>query len=472
MEIVKLRNLATLIILVMASALVACVPSAKNTRLTSIYIPAYLKYSNNHDALNRLPYQAWWQEFRDPLLNQLVDKALLYNNNITIAKQSIRVAHAELQTIRLNWLPDLNVLLGFSQNPALGNPGVFYGILPSYIRNFFALYFQQKTAEFILQRSKAYYLGVRLTVIGEVISSYFSLLAWNHQLALLNQIAEDIKELLASLEIAKQQGLANDIQLLTLTSQLQSVLGQQKQVQNNIVASENSLRYLINEAPGVIKSSKSFNSIPSKAVPLNKINIQVILRRPDVMVALTSVLAACSGVNVAVSQLLPAVTLDYFWGKASLNGTFKSPTHSAPYSDVYATFNLSPSLFGQIITSKAIFNRSLAEYNNVIQNALQLIANSISANQKYMAKYHEDYLSLVSLKKRYQLQQKLYHKGLISHNDLLFSRIEIYQQDYTLTISKLEQLISVISLYEELAAGILYHEHDLILPKNFRQNPM
>ncbi|WP_233590627.1 TolC family protein [Legionella qingyii] len=436
-------------------------PSTKNSRLTSIPIPKYLKDSSNHHALNQLPYQAWWQDFKDPFLNQLVDTALLYNNNVTIAKRSIHVAHAELQTIRLNWLPGLNILMGFSQDPALGNPGVFYGALPSYYQNFVALYFQQKKAEFVLQRSKAYYLGVRLTVIGEVISSYFSLLAWHHQLALLKQIEQDYKELLASLEIAKKHGLANNLQLLTLTSQLQSILGQQKQVQNNIIASENALRYLINQPPGEINSSQLFINLPSKAVLLNKINTQVILRRPDVMVALTSLLAACSGVNVAESQLLPALTLDYFWGKASLNGTFKSPTHAAPYGDMYATFNLSPSIFGQIITSKATFNRSLAEYNNTIQNALRLIANSIAANQKLMAKYNEDYLSLASLRKRYQLQQDLYHKGLISHNDLLYSRVEIKQQDYRLTISKLEQLFSFISLYEELAAGIFYQEQDL-----------
>lgn len=452
-----MRSLATLIILVMTIVLVACMPSAKNSRLTPIYIPKYLQDSSN-DALNRLPYQAWWQDFKDPLLNQLVEQALLYNNNVTVAKQSIRVAQAELQTIRLNWLPGLNLLMGFAQDPALGNPGVFYGALPSYYQNFVALYFQQKKVEFILERSKAYYLGVRLTVIGEVISSYFSLLAWNHQLALLKQIEQDNKELLAALDIAKKQGLANNLQLLTLTSQLQSILGQQKQVQNNIIASENALRYLINQPPGEIKPNKSFTNIPSKAIPLNKINTQVILRRPDVMVALTSLLAACSGINIAEAQLFPAVTLDYFWGRASLNGTFNSPTHSASYGDMYATFNLSPSLFGQIITSKAIFNRSLAEYNNVIQNALRLIANSIAANQKFMAKYHEDFLSLTSLKKRYQLQQELYRKGLISHNDLLYSRIDINQQDYRLTISKLEQLLSVIRLYEELAAGILYQE--------------
>lgn len=448
-----MNHLAKLIMLLIISLLIACAPNTKNQPI-SISIPEFLNDSNHSDVLNQLPYQAWWKNFNDPQLNQFIHKALLYNNDITIAKQTIGVALAELQTIRLNWLPGLNVLTGFSQNPALGNPGLFYGALPSYYLNFFTLYFQQKTAEFALLRSKAYALGVRLTVIGQVADSYFSLLAWHHQFDLLSQIEKDNQILVASITLAKTQGLANNQQLLTIKSQLQTVRGLQKQVQNNMTAAENALHYLINEPPGQIQLNRSFIDLPSQAVPLNKINAQVIIHRPDVMVAWYALRAACSGVNVSETQLLPSMTLDYFAGTASSNGAFKSSTHWAPYSDAYATFNLSPSLFGAILTSKAIFNKRLTEYNNSIQNALRLIANSIVANQKLMEKYNEEHLSLDSLIKRYQLQRDLYRKGLISHNDLLYSRIEINQMDFKLTISKLEQLLSVVTLYQELAAGI------------------
>ena len=452
-----MNNFNRLAILVIISMLSACTPTTEN-QATSIDIPAYLNESNNSDLLKRLPSQAWWQSFEDPQLNQLIDKALIYNNDISIAKQSISVSLAELKTVRLNWLPGLNVLAGFSQNPALGNPGIFYGILPSYYLNFFTLYFQQKTAEFALLRTKAYSLGVRLTVIGQVMNSYFSLLAWNYQLELLNQIETDYKKLLISVTVAKTQGLANNLQLLTLKSRLQEILGLQKQIQNNILAAENSLLYLINEPPGQIKSNNSFLNLPDEAVPLSKINAQVIFHRPDVMVAWSSLRAACSGINVSESQFLEPLSLDDFTGKASLRGRFKSPTHTAQFRNAYATFNLSPTLLGKIFTSKAIFKKRLAEYNNVTKNALRLIANSIIANQKMMEKYSEDKLSLDVLIKRYQLQKDLYRKGLISHNELLYSQIEIHRQDFEVTLSKLEQLLSVVSLYQELAAGIHYRQ--------------
>ena len=459
--IVDLNYLAKIAVLVATSTLIACAPNTHNQPI-SISIPNYLNDPNHSRELNQLPYRAWWKDFGDHQLNHLIDKALHCNNDVNIAKQNIRVALAELQTIRLNWLPGLNVLMGFSQNPALGNPGLFYGALPSYYLNFFTLYFQQKTAEFTLLRAKAYALGVRLTVIGEVAGSYFSLLAWHHQLDLLRQIEKDNSVLVASLSVAKTQGLANNQQVLTIKSQLQTVRGLQKQVQNNLVAAENALRYLTNEPPGPIKLNNSFIDLPSNAAPLSKINVQVVTHRPDVMVAWYALRGACSGVNVSETRLLPSMTLDYFAGNASLNGSFKSPTHWAPYSDAYATFNLSPSLFGTILTSKAIFNKRLAEYNNIIQSALRLIANSIVANQKFMEKYNDDRHSFDSLIKRYQLQQDLYRKGLISHNDLLYNRIEINQVDFKLTISKLKQLLNVINLYQELAAGIHYHQHQPI----------
>lgn len=455
MEIIELRILAMIMSFVLISFLVACIPNEKDTRLNSNLIPNYLNELGNHHALNRLPYQAWWTDFNDPHLNQLVAKALCYNNDVTIARNSIQVAHAQLNTIRLNWLPGVAVLTGFSQNPALGNPGVFYGILPSYYLNFFTLYFQQKTAELSLKRTKAYYLGTRLTVIGEVVSSYFSLLAWTRQLTLLARIERDYKKLLISLEIAQKQGLTNNIQILTVMSGLQQVSGQYKEIQSNMSVSENALHYLMNEPPGALKPGISLIGLPSKPVPYHKINLQVIVNRPDVMVALASLQAASSGVSVTTSQLLPSMTLDYLGGKASLNGSLSSPTSTVRYNDAYATFNVSPSIFGTIFTSKAIFRRSLAQYNKVIQNALRLIANSIDTHQKLTTKYHQDYSSFLSLKRRYRLEEALYHQGLISHDELLYQRIALNQQDYKLTVSKLEQLISVVRLYEELAAGIL-----------------
>lgn len=464
MEIIELHFLAMLIILALASLLPSCSLNMNN-QAKSIHIPAFLQDKDHQDALNQLPYQAWWKGFNAPELDRLIDKALIHNNDITIAKQSIRVADAELKTIRLNWLPGVEALAGFSQNPALGTPGAFYGILPSYYLNFFKLYFQQKTAEYKLQRSKAYYLGVRLTMIGQVVSSYFSLLAWHHQLMLLNQIERDNRRLLESIGVAKTQGLANNLQWLTIKRQLQEVKGLQKQVQTNIVASENAVHYLINEPPGRVKLDQSFQHLVSEAVPLNKINVQVILHRPDVMVAWASLQAACSGINVSESQWLPSLSLDYFAGKASFNGTLNNPTSSASYSDAYATFNLSPTLFGQVATSKAIFKKSLAEYNNVIQNALRLIGNGIVANQKFMEKLTADRYAYDALRRRYQLQQALYHQGLISHNDLLYARIALDQQDFKLTMSKLDQLLSANYLYQELAGGIFYPPKILVKKK-------
>lgn len=435
--------------------LTSCLPHSKKNVPVPV-IPAYLNETNHNAMLNQLPCRAWWQAYQDPELNQLVDKALSYNNDITIAKQSIRVAQAELKTIQLNWLPGVSFLMGYSQNPAFGNPGVFYGVLPSFYQNIFMLYYQQKKAQYLLQRSRDYYLGVRLAVIGQVVNSYFSLLGWHQQLQLLTQMEHDTAVILASIRTTQTKGLANQRQWLTVNNQLQEIRGLKKQLQSNLVASENALHYLLNESPGHILVKRSLTSIPSHAVPIEKINVQVLLRRPDMAVAVDSLRAACSGVSIASSQLLPAVTLDYLAGQASMDGTFKIPTHYPRYSDLYATFDLSPTIIGQIMTNKAIFHKSLAEYQNVLQNALRVVANSLDVNEKAMAKWLRDDAAYQSIKKRYQLQEKLYQQGLISHNDLLASRIELNQQAFKLTLSKLAQLSSVVGLYQELAAGILY----------------
>ena len=49
-----------------------------------------------------VPEMAWWGRFRDPLLQQLVDKALDRNNDIQAAVGGVYKARAILQQIQMN----------------------------------------------------------------------------------------------------------------------------------------------------------------------------------------------------------------------------------------------------------------------------------------------------------------------------------------------------------------------------------
>ncbi len=86
-------------------------------------------YTNSDEELVNLP---WWQQFDDPTLNALVDKALLENNSLQAAMANVEAAEGELKRIQLQWVPEIDAIAGYSSWPDVGFPGVLgYPDLPS-----------------------------------------------------------------------------------------------------------------------------------------------------------------------------------------------------------------------------------------------------------------------------------------------------------------------------------------------------
>ena len=83
-----------------------------------------------YKPLDNLPCLAWWQQFHDEELNHLIESGLRYNMDIHIALGNLQQARGELLQVKLSWIPTIQLLAGYSTNPALGVPGGFYGIWP------------------------------------------------------------------------------------------------------------------------------------------------------------------------------------------------------------------------------------------------------------------------------------------------------------------------------------------------------
>lgn len=422
----------------------------------SINLPSDIKTSNNNLQLNNLSNFAWWHQFNDMQLNKLIDIALINNNDIDLASKNIAIAQAQLNQIELGWIPGVNMVAGFSQNPGFGNPGVFYGIQPSYITNLFTTYYAQKQAKYDLQLANITRFGVKLTVISQITASYFSLLTWQANLKILQQQKADYKQLVAIAVSVKKLGLSNDVKITTLKSKLYQVTGKIQVAEKNIVDSENAIHYLINKSPGVVTTDKQLNQINSNIIVFRKINVKTIAKRPDVMYAFKKLESTGVGINVSASQLLPSLDFDYFTGQASLNGTFANPSKAAAFADAYTQLNITPATFGSINVGRKVFQREVTNYNKVIQNALREVSNSIDANEKLSFKYIADKQALKAMINNYHLQQDKYNQGIVNKVLLLNAQIQVNDLELDLNTSKLEQLVSIIMLYQQLAGGYNY----------------
>lgn len=436
-----------------------------------------------------LPDLAWWQAFNDPTLNQLILDALYNNNNIQQSIGNIIQAQGALQMIQMGWVPTLNVVGGygvaqsFSSGagavPATGSGGAVsggsnsgssllgLGLVPNYTINIFQQIKNQEMANYNLAAAKFAKDAMRLTIIGQVAGGYFTLIGQQQQLEQQKQLVRDA---LKQWELAKGQYKAGYISLLAVQQYQQvyyNALSQVPVIQNNIVQSQNALRVLINKNPGEIKNLADFANIKTDGIVPANLPSTVLKNRPDVMQAEMQLRAANASIGVATANYFPTISLTGSLGSASgqLAGLF-NPTSNFFQTQLYAlqpAVNLS--YLGTIKQAKGKYYTAYYNYILAIQNVFAQVDNSLSGHQKLTESFHDLQEKYNSTKLAYELGDQRFKHGADSLLTALNYKINMDNAAILLTNSKMQQLQSIVMLYQALAGG--YNVENTIEPKKF-----
>ena len=423
---------------------------------------------------HNLPYIAWWQDFKDPTLNQLISAGISNNNTLNVSKGHVEAAEGELKKVRLQWIPDIDFLLGYSNNPATGFPGFLSLFTPSYTLNLFHQIKEQKRAGYELAATKAEDDAIKLTVISQIAASYFTYLAELEHHQLLQTLGNDLTKQAKIAERIHADGLSSDIEPQALYSQVNLIRGEQELVAQNIVVSSNALRYLINQNPGTIKTKQQFNELNNRHRIISALPMTVLENRPDLQMAEKQLRAANEGIGLAASILLPTVHLDLIMGPVAGNSQYKLPHTMVYFNDqIMKIPALKLSVLGDIAKARGLNKASYYNYLETLQRALRDTTNALSANERLSNKLAQTQKAKQRLAKAYYLNNLLYQKGIQSYLDTIKSKIALDKSNIDLNQDKLKQLITVVTLYQELAGG--YKQDEATEEKNIgklRQNKL
>lgn len=407
---------------------------------------------------SNLPYLAWWQGFNDPLLDRLIESGIANNNSLNMSRSHIEAAEGELKKIQFQWIPDINVLLGYSNNPATGFPGLLAVLAPNYTLNIFSQLKEQKRAEYELAAAKAEDDALKLTVISQIVASYFTFQAETEHLKLLQSMINDVNSLLNINKKLYTTGISNDIYIEELQSRLNILQGELQEIEQNIIISRNAIHYLLNQLPGDLVTTKNFSDLQNPQLTPGALPLTVLENRPDMELANNQLLAATQGVGIAQSQLLPTIQLDFIGGPVAGNNSYHFPT---PMTTNMVDFNdellqipaFKMSALGEIAKAEGLNKVAYYNYLDVLQKALRNTTNALSAHTKISNKLIQVESSTQHLQKAYQLNDRLYRRGISSKLSTLESRIAWDQARINQNQTQLQQLITLVNLYQELGGG-------------------
>ena len=411
------------------------------------------RYIQNTNEKN-IPFMAWWRGFNDPTLNQLIEQGLISNNSLNMSHGQIEAAEGELKKIRYQWIPNLDIMFGYSKNPATGFPGFLAVLIPSYMINIFHQIKQQKQAKYRLAEVKAEDDAIKLTVITQISASYFTYQAELERKQLLQVLADDLTLLANISSKVYSTGLSSNIDPMDLYSQVNLIHGEQEIVERNVIISRNAIRYLINENPGEIKTTVKFLDLNNKQLIPGSLPLTVLENRPDMQMVEHRLRASNEGIGLAASNLLPNIQLDLIGGAASGHSRYVFPRKADDFNDQLVRSPIFAfSVLGEIAKARGLNKVSYYDYIDTLQKALRDTTNALTENDRLTNKFNQTTHAQQHLAKAFNLNHRLYKRGIQNYVDTLRSKISLDRININLNQDKLQQLITIVNLYKELAGG-------------------
>ena len=461
------------ITLVAACALSACgvAPLGKNYQRPALDLPTSL---NSVGTATSVDWLVWWKGFNDPVLDSLLQEAASNSQDLALATARIAEARATLDQNASNFYPtvDLNASATrrrASENSASLAPGASLysndrqlGLSASYELDFWGKYARADEAARARLLGQAASRGTVLTTLyANVAQSYFALRALDAQQTLGEQTLATRTENLRLQNRRFTAGVIGELDLRQAESEaagIQATLQQTVQNRNN---AESALALLLGRKPTdianpvLVRGAALGTLYAAQAIPAD-LPSDVLTRRPDVVAAEQSLIAANADIGQARAAYFPKLSLtaglgyqsrelkdlfdpaSLFW---NLVGNLTQPIFRAGAIDAV------------VAASNARQQQALATYTQTVQNAFRDVhdaLNNVAAGRDITATTAK---RIDALRSTLRLADLRYKNGYSSYLDVLNAQRDLAQAESGLIDIQRGQLNAVVSLYKALGGG-------------------
>lgn len=450
------------VVLLMALTLSGC---AYYDELPVVQAPDAFTVDNAANPSIDLPAHPWWKEIGSPELNALVVEALENNRQVSTASKNIEIAQSSLDTVRLGWLPSINLLGGrFSTDgiallPGLMVPlagsGGFLAFLPTWMANIVQLPNQTKAAEKNVEVSVADFLAMRNAIAAQVVSSYATVLASFEEEKILQALKKNLDTQVRTARSMNAQGLETAISSLEQDSQLQKLETQMAINRANRIAARNALLTLLGRPLENFVPKASFGSLNLNYIAPGNTPTSVLSSRPDVAAARAKIQSADYGISSTASLLAPTPLISSQAIRVDVDMSTNTDVSETVQAGLIA-WVLDPTILGKINTAKKQYDSTMINYLSVVDNALKEVDNALAEFDAKQSTLVKEELILSRSTKNLATYRAMLRGGLLSQTDYLQLAGQFDLATMAMVQTKLEAIISLSKLYQSMGGGATY----------------
>jgi multidrug efflux system outer membrane protein len=444
-----------------------------NYERPGVYPPAAFRTAasdtNAPSGTNSFADLGWWQVTKDPQLKAYIAEALTNSWDIKIAAARVLQAEAAARVTRSQFMPTLGAGADWattrtSENGPAGVPpdpqqeyGSVYGAMAGYEVDLWGrIRRANEAARAQLLATEAAQQTVRQTLVAEVATTYLGLLELDHELEIA-QRTYSVRTNSLTLTTARQEGgvasMQDVYQAQILVSTAEASIAD---THRRIEQQENQLNILLGRDPGSPKRGEGFLRQNRDVTVPPGLPSDLIDRRPDIRAAEQLLVAANADIGQAKAAFFPKVTLTGFYGVQSvaLSDLFTSGSKAWQFGPaVSMPLFTGGALRGNLKLAQARFDEAIAQYQKAVQNSFREVSDSLIAYQRtreFRARQEEN---TQAHRNAADLANIRYEGGVTSYLEVLYNEQELFSAELILSQARLDELLSVVTLYRSLGGG-------------------
>jgi NodT family efflux transporter outer membrane factor (OMF) lipoprotein len=442
----------------------------------------------------------WWRSFNDPILNDLIHRAVMANLDLKVAVARLLQARAQYGVVASGLFPEVDVdgsatrqrtsgsgsvintgslgksTGGSSSGSGSGSqsggkiPSTF--TLPSSTSNLFQIGFdatwemdifggQRRAVESAVADFQAARDGERdvlVSVLAETARNYIEYRALQRRLALTYQ---DIASEQQSVNVTRARfnaGLTSDLDVARAEAQVKTTSAELPALREQLEASLQTLAVTLGTHAETLRAELE----PVHPIPLGPASVPVGLpsdllrRRPDVRQAERQLASATAQVGVATADLFPQFSLTGSLGLESSKfksiGNYNSRYWSVGPSVSWPIFSAGR-IESNIHVQNALVEQAEANFQKTVLQAVSDVETSLNAfvNERQRRDQLAD--AVAAQQRALDLADQLYTQGVGEFLDVLDAQRSLFSAQDSLAQSDQSVSSDLVSLYKALGGG-------------------
>ncbi len=412
----------------------------------------------------------WWKNFNDTTLNTLIEKASIANHDINIAIERVNQARSGLTISDSQLYPTVDLTSSYS-NSETGLPNDIKQINPDTESRRIAVEVGWELDIFGSTRARANseqndfnaarygIAAAQLIVISETARHYFIWQGARYRLSLLESLISIQSESESLVQLRYEEGLASALELSQIKAETYKLTASLPPLKALIAATESQIAVLLGQSPSEPVTELTLSTVTMPVIPILATGqpADLLLRRPDVLIAEQQLAAASSRVVMAKANRFPKLFLSAVFGQQDLtlnNSINLSPSH---YSNVAAAFVMPLFNAGRIqagIDAQTSRQReALLHYDQTVIRAIGDVEASLST--VYYQKQKIDIMMNEIDQRQKSANRAAYLLAEGQYSRLQLNRIQssVISTQLSLIENQTLYVIDAIGLYKALGGG-------------------